>query len=347
MIAFFPEPYPDELLYSQLARCFMKSGYYTYSSISKELYVNTTSKPSIDFLNRYTPETVKVITKTLSMEEVIMKHTMFPYYGRFLNKERRVLALRSLVSMSEEAHHVLFTPRYNKDRMLRYCPVCASEDRKRYGETYWHRKHQIKGVDMCAEHRCLLLDSNIAIKSRAKPELTAAEDIVPEQENYTMVDAPQKLQYTEYLTEVFHADMNMNLDVIVSDYLYSKLQYTPYTTNRGGKKHLKKFINAFVQHYDSIGIDYSLKEIWKFEKIFCNQRFEFQEICMVAMFLNITVDELVQMCLPRKSKMELYDEKVMRLYQSGLSKKEIARQMHTSEDIIYDIIAKGEYKRCV
>ena len=45
MILYFPKAYPDELLYSQLARYYIKSGYTAYRFAAEALYKNKT----IDF----------------------------------------------------------------------------------------------------------------------------------------------------------------------------------------------------------------------------------------------------------------------------------------------------------
>lgn len=99
MIACFPEIYPDELLYSLLARYYMKSGYMAYTFVAQDLYIKKTIRPDIEFLNQFTKEALEMITKDMSMAEIVEKHTMFPYYGRFLNRDRRERAFNALVSM--------------------------------------------------------------------------------------------------------------------------------------------------------------------------------------------------------------------------------------------------------
>ncbi len=42
MIAYFPEIYPGELLYSQLARYYAQSGYTAYRYAAEDLYINKT-----------------------------------------------------------------------------------------------------------------------------------------------------------------------------------------------------------------------------------------------------------------------------------------------------------------
>lgn len=142
MIAYFPSPYPDELLYSQLARYYTKSGYLAYTYAAQDLFAEKTLKPDIEFINKLRPDALMVVTNIKSLEEIVLNHTMFPYYGRFIGLERRQKAYRSLISMDGKHRNLLPIP-VNKNRHLRYCPLCAANDRDTYGETYWHRIHQL------------------------------------------------------------------------------------------------------------------------------------------------------------------------------------------------------------
>ena len=145
MITYFPTAYPDELLYSQLARYYVRSGYLAYVYAAEELFTSKIVRPDMEFVNTYTPDALQLITREISMENVVWKHTMFPYYGRFLPLERRQRAFQSLVSMQGNYHNLLPIPKRknSSDRCLRYCPICAEQDRQKYGETYWHRTHQM------------------------------------------------------------------------------------------------------------------------------------------------------------------------------------------------------------
>ena len=163
MISYFPSAYQDELLYSQLARFYIKSGYLAYRFAAEDLFISKTTRPDIEFVNAYRPEALKLITRNESFERVIQKHTMFGYYGRFIKPERRKQAFQSLVSMGEEYHNLLSIPK-RKDRVsryLRYCPLCVNADRQTFGETYWHRVHQMTGVNICPIHHCNLIDTDI------------------------------------------------------------------------------------------------------------------------------------------------------------------------------------------
>ena len=66
MIAVFPTVYPDELLYSQLARFYARSGFPGYTFAAEDLFENKAVRPDIEFLNAYTPEALRLITDAIS-----------------------------------------------------------------------------------------------------------------------------------------------------------------------------------------------------------------------------------------------------------------------------------------
>ncbi len=212
MIAYFPTAYPDELLYSQLARYYTKSGYMAYTFAAEDLFMKKNVRPDIEFVNVYTPSAIKVITRAITMEEVVMQHTMFPLYGRFLPRERRSRAFRSLVDMAGGYHNLLPIPQTQNGKVqcLRYCPMCAECDRNIYGETYWHRVHQMIGVHVCPIHRCYLMNSSVAISGKSAPCLKTAEEVMPSSEAVTFTDNEIEIHIAEYMTAVFQADIDMD-----------------------------------------------------------------------------------------------------------------------------------------
>ena len=178
MLGYFPAIYPDELLYSQLARYYQGSGYMGYTFAAEDLFESRWVRPDIEFLNSYTQDAYGIITKNLPLYEVIIKHTMFPYYGRFLTPYRREKAYFALKKMSGDYNNLLAVPKSKELRYLRFCPLCVKEDRGTYGETYWHRLHQMMGVDICPIHFCKLINSSILISGRASPKLITAEEVI-------------------------------------------------------------------------------------------------------------------------------------------------------------------------
>ena len=346
MIAYFPAAYTDELLYSQLARYYTKSGYMAYTFAAEELFASKTARPDMDFINSYTPAAVQAITRNISMEAVIEKHTMFPCYGRFLPRERRQKAFQSLVSMMGNYHNLLSIPQSKNGKVhcLRYCPACAANDREQYGEAYWHRIHQLIGIYVCPVHRCYLMDSSVMISGKATPSLKTAEEIIPQSESCVFADNEIEIRVAAYMAELFQADVDMDSCVTVGEFLHFKMAYTQYRSVRGEQRNIALFHEDFTEYYRDLPQNW-FTELWQIQKVLTNDRLNFYEICLMAMFLNITSDELVHMELPKKSQQQLFDEEVYRLHEQGVKYPAIAKMLSAPYGIV-KTIGERRYGTC-
>ena len=155
MIAFLPELYSDELVYSWLSRYYVKSGCLSFAYVVEDLYVHQYTRPDIEFLNEMKLDVMELIDRYCNIEQLVQRHTMFSSYGRFLPLERKQEAYEALLRMHGNFNNLLSIPKNQRGtgRFLRYCPICAREDREQHGETYWHRIHQIEGIQICRRHR--------------------------------------------------------------------------------------------------------------------------------------------------------------------------------------------------
>ena len=334
MIAYFPTPYPDELLYSLLSRHYAKSSYLAYTYAAEELFVSKTVRPDIEFVNVFTPATLKMITRDMPMEDVVLHHTMFPYYGRFLSYERRLRAFQSLVSMQGNYHNLLPMPKKkdNSVRCLRYCPMCAEMDRKKYGETFWRRTHQMIGLSACPVHGCYLMDSGVIIGGNMPPMLKSAEEVIPISETVTMANETEQ-RLAVYMGKVFRAGVDMKSDVAVGQFLHFRMANTKYRSVRGKQRNIKLFHSDFTEFYRGLP-DNRFTELWQIQKVLTNDRINFNEICMLAMFMNIPTSELCNIKISEKSQQQLFDEEVYRLHSEGLKYPEIAKRLNASYNVV-------------
>jgi hypothetical protein len=63
---------------------------------------------------------------------------------------------------------------------LRYCAVCVSRDRVEYQETFWHRAHQLPGINLCPHHGIFLEISTVRYRhSRNRHQFVSAETAIP------------------------------------------------------------------------------------------------------------------------------------------------------------------------
>ena len=60
--------------------------------------------------------------------------------------------------------------------------MCVNDDRETYGETYWHRKHQIRNMSICTKHKCRLKESTVPAKSEQSFTFCPAESYIGNEE---------------------------------------------------------------------------------------------------------------------------------------------------------------------
>lgn len=342
MIAVFPTIYPDELLYSQLARFYAGSGYPGYTFAAEDLFENKTVRPDIEFLNAYTPEALRLITRQKPIEEIVLKHTMFPYYARFIGYERRMKAFQSLVAMDMAYHNLLPLPKSKEKviRHLRYCPICAEHDRETYGETYWHRIHQIHGIRICPTHHCYLIETDIRMDSRVSPSLVTAEETVTSQIVITMSDDPIECALARYIAEVFQSDFDLESTVEVGQYLHSRMEGSKYLSRRGQQRNIALLHRDFIAHYGSLADGFN--ELWQLQKLLSGSRHSMTEVCMTAMFLGVPADDLAHMKLPQIPQYDQFDSTVKKMHEDGLNYQQIARELGAAYDTV-KAIGLGTY----
>lgn len=329
MIPYFPQIYPDELLYSQFARYYTASGYMAYTYAAEELFASKTVRPDMEFINTYTPDALQAITRFQTMEELVLQHTMFPYYGRFLPIERRRTAFQALVSMAGNYHNLLSMPqrRDGKLRYLRYCPRCAVDDREQYGETYWHRVHQMTGLRVCPVHKCYLMDSRVLISGKASPNLVTAEEVIPSFEEWMIATNEIELQIAAYMAKVFLSNVALDSKATAGQFLYSRMENTKYRSTRGQQRNIRLYHADFSAYYKNLS-DNRFTELWQLQKVLTDERFNFNEICLMANFLRVSPDDLVRLELPEKSQQQRFDEAIYRLHAQGMKYPEIAKKLN-------------------
>ena len=67
MIDFLPPIYPDELLYSWIARWYVRSGYSAYSDVIGLFYGKRTIRPDIEFINRFKADAFAAVSAVTSI----------------------------------------------------------------------------------------------------------------------------------------------------------------------------------------------------------------------------------------------------------------------------------------
>lgn len=158
----FPSPYPDELLYSVLARYVVRIGSAPTARLMRQLFGSSSAHAVIDLprqlghLASTLPASMKLIA-----EDLVWKFTLFPCHAPFLQAESRLTIFEGMMGTMRSSRVRIRRNSVSLSEVLCYCPKCAVQERRNLGECYWHRLHQIPGVEVCPVHE-VWLESSLA-----------------------------------------------------------------------------------------------------------------------------------------------------------------------------------------
>ena len=174
MIKKLPTIYPNELFYSYLSRTYVQSGVGSSREFSKIVFENGNENPKYNFINKLNKNFKTILFTQIEPNDVITKHTIFNFYGRFLNKNKKIEAISEILE-GKNAFNYLHMPATRSLEYLKYCPLCAKEDRDKYGEAFFHVEHQIDIIKICPHHCCKLKNTIIKNTSSNQTIFTPLE----------------------------------------------------------------------------------------------------------------------------------------------------------------------------
>lgn len=154
---YFPYLYPDELTSSLLIRASRHLGI-RYDEVAKNLTVSGT-KRRVHFTNPFALMQIADATCT-AYDDVLVNHTLYPYVTAFMSVRRREQIRTDLIETSPRIRSDfgwLAGVAWSHLACRRFCRQCLREDLQQYGESYWHRSHQLPGVYTCTTHSLPLL----------------------------------------------------------------------------------------------------------------------------------------------------------------------------------------------
>ncbi|MBF0326211.1 MAG: TniQ family protein [Alphaproteobacteria bacterium] len=194
MLPYFPPAYPNELLYSLLARFHRHVGETSPKRTLDALFGNRSVRAGVllqghlQALSEHLPP-----QRELTPGRLLADFTLNPYLTAFQPADVR-LAVRDALFLGHADWVTmrlgLAASRVQGATALRYCPACRSEMLTRHGELYWCRDHQLPGVTVCPEHGVLLQDSTVCPGTIGQHSFIAAdEDNCPEVSSDAQDDA--------------------------------------------------------------------------------------------------------------------------------------------------------------
>ena len=291
MISFLPQEYPSELAYSWFSRYHLQVGYPTHKAAMEDLYCKRSDIPSKEFIGNLNADARAIIAKQCPMDELVLRRTMFCQYARFIPLAQKENALRHLGWDSTDVHHLFaILPRAEGEQYLRYCPLCAAEDRAAYGEAYWHTHHQIRNMVVCHRHGCRLINSAVPAKSEQCFTFCPAKMHITDT-TVTMEDNPKLLQFAKYMAAVFDAPMDFEQDIPISAILYNGMSRTKYLKSTGRSRYTKTLAENLTAFYASMGLP-SIATMSQIQRVLLRDRYDFSVVCQLAFFLGMSVEEL-------------------------------------------------------
>ena len=311
MITYMPTIYPDELVYSWFCRYYVHSGCFSHKTALQELYCKKSDYLSKEFIGNLNNEAMGQIDEIYSLDKLVLNYTMYPQYARFIPLAEKKEALYRLGHNSCDVHYLFpVLPRNDREQYLRYCPLCVKEDRETYGEAYWHRKHQIRNMSICVEHKCRLMESSVPAKSEQSFTFCPAENYTYDREVVFDRDL-SVIQYMEYLVSVFDSEMDFDNDIPISSILYDGMSRTKYLKPSGRSRYTKRLADNMGEFYRSIGIR-SVASVYQIQRVLLENLYDFSGVCQIAFYLGMGVEELTASALTKEQIQQEQDSHYMR-----------------------------------
>lgn len=156
----FPVPYPDELVYSIIARAGIHLGITSPKQLLDEVFSDRKVIATIDLpCHLKSVSSQYPASQKLTVDRLAYQHTLFPIYAPFVAEDTRKHCLHWMEGKSLGAIHLALgvaASRVRQGQTLRYCPKCMEKQLVQYGEYYWDRKWQVSGANCCIEHGSLI-----------------------------------------------------------------------------------------------------------------------------------------------------------------------------------------------
>lgn len=360
---FFPTPYPDEILYSTLARYCIRSGNVREIHNFEDLFGTRNCIASLEL-----PTHLDALIDNMPMgakytvEYFIYQHSLFPFLAAFIPQDRAEKIIETMRNGEGAVSYIrigLISNTITLNKYFRFCPECFKEDIEKFGEPYWHRSHQVTGVFTCLKHKIPLYNSTELIRAGNRQRFISAshENCIAEKEINYSNNLMEKMLWMAEDVEVL---LNNQFEFKESEWFRS--QFRVKLVERGYARmnnyiHQKRLKHDFIDFY---GHEY-LKLVqstvpdksggWLSDMVRKNDRTTYAvRYLLLARFLGIPIIDLFNTKLGFNGEgennidvyQELWDERLIELTQSGLSIREIADVLKASTKTIRKAIDRLE-----
>ena len=216
MLNYWTNPYPDEILYSIIARHISYFGNKGPKQLLPSLFGKSTVSSTIDLPSGLSNLAKRTFQHKLGALDLIHNHTLFPYYSRFMPDAKKGEMISSMLHSSGDIHTRcgINAGQFSSLRMPRYCTECRNEDREVLYETYYRRAHQIPSLKICTTHNIFLNEVVANAESINKHFFVKPQSIMEDKSfsrsnsSKSILDIANKLVSILDKASVYHFDEN-------------------------------------------------------------------------------------------------------------------------------------------
>ncbi|WP_340152684.1 TnsD family Tn7-like transposition protein [uncultured Marivirga sp.] len=201
MLYYWPHTYPDEILYSVIARYLKISGSRGPKHLLNNLFDRKTISATLDL-----PSGLKHLIHNLEMfdkdvEMILADNTLFPYYQSFLTPTKAEKVRHSMLSKSGDIHTLIGINAgiFPAGKSPKYCPLCVKEDKSENISPYLRRTHQIPSIQICTQHNIYLLELNKSRVNFNKHEFLFLEDHL---DQFSLIEQNESTEYLNICKDI-------------------------------------------------------------------------------------------------------------------------------------------------
>jgi hypothetical protein len=209
------------------------------------------------------------------------------------------------------------------------------------GETYFRKTHQLQELAVCPLCGVGLENTNLVDDKAKQNVFKSLEQLNPlglAKRLYTNDEMDRRV--AEYVYEVNELPIEFHSNVLIGDYLTSRLEGTKYLSARGQQRNIDiLFLDISTFYKDLENFTLTKRRL---AAILLNQSFNNYEVCLISYFLEIEPSELTQPTLPETPITVRFDNRVRELNKEGISMNQIALRMNVDHEAVRQIL-KGTY----
>ncbi len=201
MLYYWPHTYPDEILYSVIARYLKISGSRGPKHLLHNLFDRKSISATLDL-----PSGLKHLIYNLEMfakdvEMILADNTLFPYYQSFLTPTKVEKVRHSMLSKSGDIHTLIGINAgiFPAGKSPKYCPLCVKEDKSQNISPYLRRTHQIPSIQICTQHNIYLLELDKSRVHFNKHEFLFLEDHL---DQFSLIEQNESIEYLNICKDI-------------------------------------------------------------------------------------------------------------------------------------------------